>query len=115
MTTRKKARPYPKTDAMSEEIVAALLAQPSLAFDDLFRAVHEGLRARQAANGGEDTLRLRLHVKMQDFAKQGIVQKTGRIYLAREAALRQCSTEQAAARERARAWKAAGGDEKLEP
>ena len=52
----------------------------SFEFKSLFTAVHANLKARNAANGGEEMLRLRAYEKLQNLVQAGIVKKTGKEY-----------------------------------
>ena len=45
-------------DLVTEELVAVLSRRSSFEFKQLFDIVHENLRARNAASGGEEMLRL---------------------------------------------------------
>jgi len=87
-----------KPDAMTEEMVVALLAKPSYDFHELFGVVHQGLRARRAAAGGEDVLRLRLYEKLQKLVARGMVRKAQKQYSSVETALRAHSVELATAK-----------------
>ena len=49
-------------------------------FKALFLAVHENLRERKVAGGGEEMLRLRAYEKLQNLVQQGIVKKEGKKY-----------------------------------
>ncbi len=49
-------------------------------FKALFTIVHENLRARNAASGGEEMLRLRAYEKLQNLVQGGIVKKVGKTY-----------------------------------
>ncbi len=42
--------------------------------------VHASLRARNAASGGEEMLRLRAYEKLQTLVSRGMVKKTGKKY-----------------------------------
>jgi hypothetical protein len=42
--------------------------------------VHENLRQRNAASGGEEMLRLRAYEKLQNLVARGVVKKTGKSY-----------------------------------
>ncbi len=53
----------------------------------LFELVHENLRARNAANGGDEMLRLRSYEKLQNLVARGAVTKTGKKYKGSPAAL----------------------------
>ena len=46
----------------------------------LFDIVHENLRARNAASGGEEMLRLRAYEKLQNLVARGAVKKNGKKY-----------------------------------
>lgn len=52
----------------------------SYEFKALFDVVHANLRARNAASGGEEMLRLRAYEKLQNLVQAGIVKKTGKEY-----------------------------------
>jgi len=51
-------------DLVTEELVAVLSRRASFEFKQLFDIVHENLRARNAASGGEEMLRLRAYEKL---------------------------------------------------
>ena len=57
-----------------------LSSKVSLEFKALFKVVHENLKARNAASGGEEMLRLRTYEKLQNLVGAGIVTKTGKEY-----------------------------------
>lgn len=67
-------------DYVAEELVAVLSEQASFEFKPLFLLVHAKLRARNAASGGEDMLRLRAYEKLQSLVLAGVVTKTGKEY-----------------------------------
>src|SRR5258708_13195409 len=67
-------------DNITEELVAALSGSKSYEFKALFCVIHAALRARNAASGGEEMLRLRTYEKLQDLVRQGQVKKTGKKY-----------------------------------
>ena len=67
-------------DLVTEELVAVLSRRASFEFKQLFDIVHENLRARNAASGGEEMLRLRAYDKLQNLVKHGQVKKTGKQY-----------------------------------
>ena len=52
----------------------------SYEFKALFDVVHANLRARNAASGGEEMLRLRAYEKLQNLVQAGIVKKVGKEY-----------------------------------
>src|SRR3982750_204464 len=63
-------------DLVTEELVAVLSRRASFEFKQLFDIVHENLRARNAASGGEEMLRLRAYEKLQGLVHQGAVNRT---------------------------------------
>jgi hypothetical protein len=67
-------------DNLTEELAVALSMKASYEFKALFEIIHENLRARNAASGGEEMLRLRTYDKLQNLVGQGIVKKTGKKY-----------------------------------
>ena len=67
-------------DVITEELVAVLSGKGSFEFKALFAIIHANLRAKNAANGGEEMLRLRAYEKLQTLVGGGVVQKTGKSY-----------------------------------
>ena len=67
-------------DLVTEELAAALHARTFYEFKELFEVVHEKLRARNAASGGEEMLRLRAYEKLQNLVARGMVKKEGKKY-----------------------------------
>jgi hypothetical protein len=67
-------------DKITEELVAALSGSKSYEFKALFSVIHAALRARNAASGGEEMLRLRTYEKLHNLVRQGQVKKTGKKY-----------------------------------
>lgn len=67
-------------DNVTEELVVALSKPKSYEFKALFLVIHEALRARNAASGGEEMLRLRAYEKLQNLVLRGQVVKTGKKY-----------------------------------
>jgi len=67
-------------DLVTEELVSVLSQKKSFEFKELFEVVHENLRARNAASGGEEMLRLRAYEKLQNLVARGLVKKTGKKY-----------------------------------
>ena len=65
---------------VTEELVAVLTSKNSYEFKELFDLVHANLRARNAASGGEEMLRLRAYEKLQTLVSRGMVKKTGKKY-----------------------------------
>ena len=57
-----------------------LSTKASFEFKALFLIVHENLKLRNAASGGEEMLRLRAYEKLQNLVQAGIVKKTGKEY-----------------------------------
>ena len=64
-----------------------LSRRTSFEFKQLFEILHENLRARNAASGGEEMLRLRAYEKLQNLVARGMVKKTGKKYKGLPAAL----------------------------
>ena len=67
-------------DLVTEELVAVLSRRASFEFKQLFEILHENLRARNAASGGEEMLRLRAYEKLQNLVQRGMVKKNGKKY-----------------------------------
>ena len=67
-------------DLVTEELAAVLSSRTVYEFKDLFEVVHERLRARNAASGGEEMLRLRSYEKLQNLVSRGMVKKDGKKY-----------------------------------
>jgi len=67
-------------DLVTEELVAALMKKTTYEFKEIFEVVHENLKARNAASGGEEMLRLRAYEKLQNLVSRGMVKKTGKKY-----------------------------------
>jgi len=67
-------------DLVTEELVSVLSRKSAFEFKQLFEIVHENLRARNAASGGEEMLRLRAYEKLQNLVARGVVKKTGKKY-----------------------------------
>lgn len=74
-------------DLVTEELVSVLSQKKSFEFKQLFEVVHENLRQRNAASGGEEMLRLRAYEKLQNLVARGVVKKTGKSYKGDAAAL----------------------------
>src|SRR6516225_1356826 len=74
-------------DVLTEELVFALSRKRSYEFKQLFEVVHDNLRRRKAANGGQEILRLRAYDKLQKLVFSGAVKKSGKIYKGNSAAL----------------------------
>src|SRR6266436_813725 len=68
------SRPMP--DNVTEELVAVLSSRASFEFKPLFDVILLNLRARNAASGGEEMLRLRVYEKLQGLVNQGAVDRT---------------------------------------
>src|SRR5438270_561233 len=81
-------------DLVTEELVAVLSRRASFEFKQLFDIVHENLRARNAASGGEEMLRLRAYEKLQNLVARGAVRKTGKKYKGLPSALAQAIAPQ---------------------
>src|ERR1700761_9748751 len=67
-------------DLVTEELASVLSSKSSYEFKELFDLVHANLRARNAASGGEEMLRLRAYEKLQTLVSRGMVKKTGKKY-----------------------------------
>lgn len=67
-------------DLVTEELAAVLSSKNTYEFKELFEIVHERLRARNAASGGEEMLRLRAYEKLQNLVSRGMVKKDGKKY-----------------------------------
>jgi hypothetical protein len=74
-------------DLVTEELVTVLSQKKSFEFKQLFEIVHENLRQRNAASGGEEMLRLRAYEKLQNLVARGVVKKSGKIYKGDSSAL----------------------------
>jgi len=75
---RKSAFSRRLPDLVTEELVSVLSKKSSFEFKQLFDLVHEKLRKRNAASGGEEMLRLRAYEKLQNLVSRGMVKKTGK-------------------------------------
>src|SRR5688500_1487290 len=67
-------------DRLAEELATVLTCKTSFEFKPLFTLVHANLKARNAASGGEEMLRLRAYEKLQTLVQAGVVKKTGKEY-----------------------------------
>jgi len=67
-------------DLLTEELVFVLSQKRSYEFKQLFEVVHDNLRRRKAASGGQEILRLRAYDKLQKLVFSGAVKKSGKIY-----------------------------------
>jgi hypothetical protein len=74
-------------DRVAEELASILSSKASFEFKALFTIVHANLKARNAASGGEEMLRLRAYEKLQNLVQAGIVKKVGKEYRGVPAAL----------------------------
>src|SRR5437667_10210876 len=63
-------------DHVTEELVAVLSSRASFEFKPLFDIILLNLRERNAASGGDEMLRLRVHEKLQGLVGQGAVNRT---------------------------------------
>ncbi|MFV0336820.1 MAG: hypothetical protein ACK5LK_01055 [Chthoniobacterales bacterium] len=77
---RKSAFSRRLPDLVTEELVAVLSKKNTFEFKQLFDIVHERLKARNAASGGEEMLRLRAYEKLQNLVSRGMVKKNGKKY-----------------------------------
>jgi hypothetical protein len=60
-------------DNLTEELAAVLSSKASFEFKPLFDIILLNLRERNAANGGEELLRLRAYEKLQGLVYSGAV------------------------------------------
>jgi hypothetical protein len=67
-------------DILTEELVNVVSAGGNFEFKALFSVIYGNLRARNAAHGGEEMLRLRLYDKLQWLVQVGGVDKSGKVY-----------------------------------
>ena len=77
--------------------MSVLSSKSSFEFKQLFEVVHENLRARNAASGGEEMLRLRAYEKLQNLVARGVVKKNGKKYKGLPAGLASVTAAAAAA------------------
>ena len=75
------------TDLVTQELVFVLSQKGPYEFKKLFEVVYDNLRGRNAANGGQEMLRLRAYEKLQYLVLSGAVKKDGKIYTGNSAAL----------------------------
>ena len=78
--TKKNAFSRRLPDLVTEELVSVLSSKNSYEFKELFDLVHSNLRARNAASGGEEMLRLRAYEKLQTLVSRGMVKKVVKKY-----------------------------------
>jgi hypothetical protein len=76
--TRKTAFSRRLPDLVTEELAALLSSRSSYEFKDIFEQVFEKLKARNAASGGEEMLRLRSYEKLQHLVSIGMVKRVGK-------------------------------------
>ena len=81
-------------DLVTEELASVLSKRSAYEFKDLFDVVHENLKARNAASGGEEMLRLRAYEKLQNLVARGAVKKNGKKYKGLPSALAQAIAQQ---------------------
>ena len=67
-------------DLVTEELVSVLSQKSSFEFKQLFEIIYDNLKARNAASGGEEMLRLRAYEKLQNLVARGMVRKNGKKY-----------------------------------
>ena len=99
-------------DILLREVAEVLTEGSWYEFKALFLVVFANLRAKDAANGGEEMLRLRAYEKLQNLVQQGAVEKSGKKYRALLPALSDlmaAMTAQEAAQEVQRAARSAAG------
>src|SRR5258708_36810302 len=91
---KKNEMPRRVPDLVTEELVAVLSRRYSFEFKQLFDIVNENLRARNAASGGEEMLRLRAYEKLQNLVARGAVKKNGKKYKGLPSALASAIAQQ---------------------
>jgi hypothetical protein len=74
-------------DRVTEALAGVLSASVSYEFKALFTIVFADLKAKNAASGGEEMLRLRAYEKLQNMVQTGVVKKSGKEYRGVPAAL----------------------------
>ena len=74
-------------DVVTKELVFVLSQKTSYEFKPLFEVVHDNLRRRNAAHGGEELLRLRAYEKLHNLVYSGAVKKNGKLFTGNSAAL----------------------------
>ena len=74
-------------DVVTRELVFVLSQKTSYEFKPLFEVVHDNLRRRNAAHGGEELLRLRAYEKLHNLVDSGAVKKNGKLFTGNSAAL----------------------------
>jgi hypothetical protein len=74
-------------DAVTKELVFVLSQKTSYEFKPLFEVVHDNLRRRNVAHGGEEMLRLRAYEKLHNLVSSGAVKKTGKLFTGDSATL----------------------------
>lgn len=78
---RKSAFSRRLPDLVTEELVGVLTRKgASFEFKQLFDIVHDRLKKRNAASGGEEMLRLRAYEKLQHLVSRNMVKKNGKKY-----------------------------------
>ena len=83
-------------DILTEELVNVVAAGGNFEFKALFTVIYGNLRARNAAHGGEEMLRLRLYDKLQWLVQVGGVDKSGKVYCSNPERMRSFSDQVAA-------------------
>jgi hypothetical protein len=74
-------------DVVTKELVFVLSQKTSYEFKPLFEVVHDNLRRRNVAHGGEELLRLRAYEKLHNLVYSGAVKKNGKLFTGNPAAL----------------------------
>jgi hypothetical protein len=74
-------------DIITKELVFVLSQKTSYEFKPLFEVVHDNLRRRNVAHGGEELLRLRAYEKLHNLVYSGAVKKNGKLFTGDSAAL----------------------------
>jgi hypothetical protein len=74
-------------DVVTKELVFVLSQKTAYEFKALFEIVHDNLRRKNAAHGGQELLRLRAYDKLHNLVSCGAVKKNGNIFTGNSAAL----------------------------
>ena len=95
---QKKARRFTRRtpDLISEELVAVLSEGTWFEFKPLFLVIQTNLRARNAAGGDAEMLRLRTYEKLQNLVQHGAVEKLEKQYRGVPSALKAYAEQVAA-------------------
>lgn len=74
-------------DFLMNELTESLRQDGWFEFNALFLEIYDRLKLRKATGGGEEMLRLRMYEKLQKLVQGGIVERSGKSYRGKAAAL----------------------------